>query len=206
MNKSKKAFTLIELLISISISILIIFWFTTLYMNISESIVYSQRKVNILNDVKNFTTKLSYSTNLYNSWFIISQTDKFDTLILTNSGNLNWYIIWVFDCNNKTWVDIKLTQNNTIYDNNCFWYFPLKQTQISNIITDKQSIYNNSFNWWSIYSNIIVKSFKVSEFTPNHIFDLNLELFDYLYFDFISKNIDSLNYDYSKIIRINLNF
>ena len=50
----------------------------------------------------------------------------------------------------------------------------------------------------------------MEKLTDNGIWETFLadvpDYFAYLYFDFISKNIDSLNYDYSKIIRINLNF
>lgn len=208
MNKSNKnlAFTLVELLISISITVIVIFWFTSLYINISDNILSAEKKVIILNDIKDFTTKVSYSTTIYNTWIIISESNKFDTLILTNSWNTNWYLIWVFDCNNKSWIDFKLSSNSLAYDNNCFWYFPLKTSQINNIISNTWTIYTSSFNAWTLYKNLVVKNFTVQEFSPNHIFNLNLDFFDNFYPDLVWENIENLNYDYSKIIHINLNF
>lgn len=203
--KDKKAFTLIELLVSISISSIVIFWFTQIFMNIQDSLNFSQQKSIIFNDIRDFSTKLSYTTSNYNSWFIISQENKFDTLILTNTWNIDWYLIWVFDCSNKTWLNIELASNNTIYNNNCFWYFPLKQSQILAIIADNWSIYNNSFNAWKIYENLIVKDLKILKFSPNYIFDLNFEFFDNFYSELINKIITNLNYDKSKIITVNIN-
>lgn len=206
MKKWFKWFTLIELLISITISTLVIYWFSQLYINISDSIAFSQRKIIIYNDVKDFMTKLSYSTVSYSSWFIISSSDKFDTLVLTNSWNENWYLLWVFDCNNKTGINLKLASNNVVYDSNCFWYFPLKKDQINNLISDSGSVYTSSFNAGIIYENLLSKSFTVKKYLPNNIFEINLDFFDKFYTNFVWENTKTLNYDYSKIIHINLNF
>jgi prepilin-type N-terminal cleavage/methylation domain-containing protein len=201
----KKAFTLIELLISITISSIVILWFTQIYMSIQDSIIFSQRKAIVFNDIKDFTTKLTYSTNLYNSWLIISQIGKFDTLIMTNSWLTDAYLIWVFDCTNTSGINIKLASDNLIYDNKCFGYFPLKQSQITSIITNTWTIYTSAFNGWNIYPNLIVKNFVVKEFTPNHIFDLNIDFFDSFYTQLVSMLISDLNYDISKIISVNIN-
>lgn len=201
----KNAFTLIELLIAITISSIVILGFTQIYTNIQDGILFSQRKAVIFNDIKDFTTKLSYSTNVYNSWFIITQTAKFDTLLMTNSGATDAYIIWVFDCTNTSGMNIKLASDNITYDNKCFWYFPLKQTQVASIITNNFSIYSANFNWWNLYSNLIVKNLVIKEFSPNHIFDLNIDFFDSFYSQFVSKLVSDLNYDSSKIISININ-
>ncbi|MDD5213568.1 MAG: prepilin-type N-terminal cleavage/methylation domain-containing protein [Candidatus Gracilibacteria bacterium] len=203
--KHKKAFTLIELIVAITISSIVILGFTQIYISIQDSILFSQKKAVIFNDIKDFTTKLSYSTNIYNSGFVITQTGKFDTLIMTNSGGTDAYIIGVFDCTNTTGINIKLASDNLIYDNKCFGYFPIKQTQISSIITNNSSIYSASFNGGNLYSNLIVKNFGVKEFLPNHIFDLNIDFFDSFYPKLVSRIISDLNYDISKIVSVNIN-
>lgn len=203
--KDKKAFTLVELVISIAISSIVIFWFTKIFMDIQDAINFTQRKAFVFNDIKDFSTKLSYSTNVYNSWLIIKSANKFDTLILTNTGNTNGYIIWVFDCSNLTWVNIKLSSSNIIYNNNCFWYFPLKQSQISSILSNNSIIYSSSFNGGTLYQNLLVRNLSILEFSPNHIFDLTFDFFDNLYLDLMNKNILDINYDKSKLINININ-
>lgn len=205
LKNKKNAFTLVELLISITITTLLITWFTMLYFNISDSIEFSKRKVEIYNDVKDFITKISYSSNLYNSWFIITSPWKYDTLILTDSWLTSWYIIWVYDCNNKTWLDSKLASWTWIYSNNCLWYFPLKQTQINTIISNSWTIYTSLYNAWIVYPNLFVSDFFLKEFSPNHIFDFNINFYDKYYPNLEWSNISNIDYDMTKLIHVNLN-
>ncbi len=113
MKNTKKAFTLVELLVYIVISVLMFYWVTTNFQILSDLIYRSDLTVKTFQDLENFKDdfeflKSKYTKNLYSTWNIFSNSEFwFELCVYSNEENTWWIILWVMEKsqnNLKVWL------------------------------------------------------------------------------------------------------
>jgi hypothetical protein len=113
MENTKKAFTLVELLVYIVISVLMLYWVTTNFQILSDLIYRSDLTVKTFQDLENFKDdfeflKSKYTKNLYSTWNIFSNSEFwFELCVYSNEENTWWIILWVMEKsqnNLKVWL------------------------------------------------------------------------------------------------------
>lgn len=103
MKNTKKAFTLVELLVYIVISVLILYWVTTNFQILSDLIYRSDFTVKTFEDLDNFKDdfeflKSKYDKNIYSTWNIFSNSEFwFELCVYSNEENSWWIILWVME-------------------------------------------------------------------------------------------------------------
>lgn len=167
---NKKWFTLVELIVSVSIiSILsiVIWWFLS---QISKNFYDNSNDLQIYSNIINFQNQIT--KNDFNSWIVIKNINYYDSLVLKNSFNSGWIIIWIFD-KNSSMIDNELKEK-TSATLPSLWYFFIDDYFY--ILNNTWSIYTGTFNKWETFPNLNISNFEVKEYNTWTIFDLNIKV------------------------------
>lgn len=202
--KNKKAITLVELIISITISsilFLIIFVFITDSM---EELVYNDVKMTTIDGFFEFKDgvrgfiELGYSEAIVLTGSIdwsytgVTNPSPNDVLYLKKPDFTGWVIIWIVDLNTKK------IQKNYSYGDNFLWYRTLSEAEVVYIESDGyDNIYDKVFFLDKIFKWFRIKDFRVDLYNWNiidmyisaiNIFDKSLFWLDFNDF-FVEKLI-----------------
>lgn len=196
--KTNSWFTLVELIVSISILWLILTWISIAFINTSKYIS-KWNKVDLLwNDIFEFITN-SYSF-YYSTWHIIKHSEYFDSIILEKKYWSGWVLIWVF---NNWDYDYTLAQNQIIWDYN-FWYFNLNESILEEIKNDNNYIYNINYNNWKIFNNMDIYNLNASQMENSIL--IELELFKVPNERYFLVSYNDLKIDMNNIFKIDFKY
>lgn len=198
--KEKKTFTLIELVISITISSIIFLIIFTFIVDSLNALTYSNSRTNLIDQVFSFRDKL----NRFIRWGYISMleiwTQEFNVLLIKDIYSTKWIIYWVV---NK---DTMKLQKDYIYWNNFLWYRFLSWTEIANIEADNNEIYNLEFFLDKLYDWIPIKNFDIDFYNSWEILDLNLSALYSINNSFIWESFTWIVIKDDEYVDFNLNF
>lgn len=172
MDNNKKAFTLIELIISIFISVILlggIFYFISdTILGISRASAHAR----FLKDFYSFTTILD-SGNLT----IVKdypENTGYDVAILTSVWNQSGILIGVVDA----WTYMLAgTWAFDSYHKTILWYRSLSSSEIVSITSNPNIIYTYSFFWDKLFPNFFMKDFQLQMYNSWSILDMKLTIF-----------------------------
>ena len=172
MDKNKKAFTLVELIVSIMISVILlggIFYFLSdTILGISRASAQSK----FLGDFYSFTTILDtgnleilhdYPTGVW-----------YDVAMLTSLDNESGVIIGIIDRDTKM---LSWTGSYPYYHNSILWYRSLSASEIVAVGLDPDIVYNYSFQWDKFFPNFNLKDFQLQMFNSWATMDMYLYIF-----------------------------
>lgn len=165
-------FTLVELIVSISISSIIlmsIFYFIS--WNIEE-IFLSKNKTEFYNDLNVFKNDINNISNTYYSWSIfenISWTWS-DILLLKSNESNHWFLIWVVDKNTMKLESWSL--NYLTYTDKVLWYAKISSYDIDNINLNDLYVYDIYFHRDHLYENLKIRDFQVNLYNSWALIDI----------------------------------
>ena len=166
-------FTVVELIISMSISVIIflsVFYFVTNWLSDIEE---SNSKTKIVDQVFSFRNELN---KLIRSWYINYSkvwNSQNSVLLLKNVENNRWILLWVVD------KDTMKIQEDYVYWNNVIWYRLLSEQEVINIESTWSIVYSLNFYKDEIFDLIMVKDFNIELYNSEEIIDLYLSTFIY---------------------------
>lgn len=200
MKNNKKRFTLIELLFSISIMSVIIIGIWWVLIKMSQNFYESNYHINTYKEIIEIQNDIMKDS--YSSGYILSGS-TYKSLLLENTYNYWWILIWVFD-KNMDFIDYKITSDNDIIWYNNLWYFYISETVLNDIKNTHANIINYDFNKWKIFSNINIADFEIMEYDDN-IFQLKIEIFKNIR-KYIWKNRSEIQINNDDKLKTNLFF
>lgn len=167
---NKKWFTLIELVISVSIISILTIWIWWFLVKISDNFYNNSNDLNIYNEIITFQNDI---TKLNLTWWILIKWDEnhFDSIIFKNTYNSWWLIISIFD-KNTSLIDNQITNSKNYNNYHNLWYFFIDDYLY--IASNTWSIYSSSFNRWQIFPKTNIYDFNITEF-DNKIYKLNIK-------------------------------
>ena len=159
MDKNVKAFTLVELMVSILISVILlggVFYF------LSDTILWIARawaQSRFLKDFYSFTTILdTWDLTIlhdYNVW------EWFDVALLTSVDGDSWIIIGIVDADSKM---LTSTWQVNIYHNAVLWYRSLSATEIVDIGVDSSIVYDYTFFGDKLFTSFNLRDFQLQAY------------------------------------------
>jgi hypothetical protein len=201
----KKALTLVELVISITISSMVLFIVMTFIADSIEIVIWSNKKTEVFNDVFAFKDNF-WRFSRWGYWDITLLIDNHsgtwsDILLLTNEDSSKGIIFWVVD-----YETMQLEENSTynIYNNKTLWYRRVSQSELIILETTPNDVYNFIFFPDKLYNGLKIKSFQADLYNSWTILDMNMEIL--LYYNEMNNGILLQTVDPADIININLNF
>ena len=199
---NKKWLTLVELVVSITISAIL---FSFVFVFITDSIDWihdSNTKTNIMDNVFNTKDKISryvewgyIINNVIWTWWISNKV-----LYLTNSDYSEWVIFWIVDS------DTMKLQSVDLYWINNLWYRELSPTEILTIESDESKVYDLFFYQDKIIDDSIIKSFEPVLYNWGIIIDVNIEYLEFFNEELIWKSFSGTFIDKEHIYKVNLVF
>jgi len=183
MRKNQKiAFTLTELIVSITITIIILVPLLLFVSNISKEISDSNKEVEIITHLYEIENKIKEIKSIYSSWYLLIDNDKWTWadvfLFRTKSWEVNkgWYIFTMVNLNT-----LNIDSNNNVpnIDRKVFAYREISWTQLDIITTTPSKVYDYIFNLDETYKNIILKDFQVDIYNWWNILEFNLFIYPF---------------------------
>lgn len=162
-------FTLVELLVSVIISVLVLGGVFYLVGDVLLTLSRSSAQWAFLDDFYEFTTVLE--TGKLED---ISSGSGFDIWILTSADGQNGILIWIL---NQNTMRLASVWESDVYGPYIFWYALLSSSQIQSIESDISYAYGIEFQGDKIFKNFFVKSFDIIDYNSWAIHDINIEIF-----------------------------
>ena len=202
---SKKALTLVELVISITISSVVMLIVLTFVADSIETVISSNKKTEIYEDLFQFKNEF----NKYARWGYIQQdlitTSLTETqssiMLLQNIDETKGVIFGVVD---KDSMSIEDYTTHAIYSDKVLWYRNLSELELTNINADPSGIYDLKFFPDKLFEWLKMKDFQMEIYNSWSIIDMNLEVL--LYYNDSNNGILLSDINPEDIIDINLNF
>lgn len=191
---NNKWFTIMEVVIAISISTLIIIWLSFFIWEINYKIISSQKKWNIYIEINDFIDKMWVKKNLYWSSSIFTQNQNYNALLMTNLLQNSWILIWVvnFDYNSPYYLKLDPDSNKNIYNKKVLAMKQLTESQVSQIITNSWSIFSINFFEDNLYPNLLTKSFNLSDYNSWSIIEMKISFYENYLNGYLWKNLSEI--------------
>jgi len=200
----KKAFTIIELIISITITIIIIWWIMVVISSLSSEIEYSTKKTNIITEISDIENKIDEIKSKDTSWIILIDNESWtgsDVLLFRKNiwdDIQDWYILAQIDFNNKV-IDWSWNVDNIW--KKVLGFRKISETELITIDSNPLEIYNYTFHLDNIFKNITLKDFQVSFYNSGDIWEIELYInTDYRYNNSSLKYSEITNENIEKFI------
>lgn len=199
-NNIKKAFSISEVIVATFISVIILSFIFVFISNIISWISTINQEVKILSSFYDFTNKVNNYRNVYISWSIlVDNIGSSDVFLMKDVTWENGILIWPVSLINR-----KLDLWTIYYKNKWVWFRKVSTSEIANIETDVNVIYNYEFHSDQIFWELKAKEMSFVSYNWWKIYDLFL----YVDVDYQSSMVglrrDSIPKD--KLRRFNINF
>ena len=202
---TKKALTLVELVISITISSVVMLIVLTFVADSIEIVIGSNKKTDIYEDLFEFKNDFNkFSRGWYYQQDLIVSDSSWtwsDILIMQNEYGTSWVIYWVVD---KGTMKIDPDLSNNLYSEKVIWYRVLSELELTNISSDVSAIYDLTFFSDKVYDNLKIKDFQINLYNNWSIIDMDLEIL--LYYNDSNTWVSLHDINPDDILNINLIF
>lgn len=168
LDKKLNAFTIVELMVAIMISVILL-WGIFYFM--SEAILgisRSSAQSNFLKDFYWFTTILDTGDlEILHDY----DTESFDVWLLRALDNQSGVLIGVVD---KDTLKLSEIWSVNTYHNSVLWYRSISSTEITDIDTDSDVIYNYTFFTDKLFSRFNLQNFQLIGYNSGSIVEMEL--------------------------------
>jgi len=199
------AFTLVELVVAITISSIIFLWVLSLVWDTLHELGVSNSSSKLIVSLSEVIHKFEALNSSYEkkSLFVDKPDWKgTDILVLSSSGASGWTIIALVDPRSK-----KIYNSSTsypLYNEKHIWYRKLNQAELASVLADSAEVYNLDFFTDKIFSEIYVRDFQIVLYNSGTIADIRMSLL--LQYWKESEWIPWEDVWSDKLFNINLNF
>ena len=198
--QNKKALTLVELTISITIwtiiLIIVSFFIATSIRDLENSIL----ETNSIDRSFSFKDEINRFIKWWYNIFELYWTWTNQAVLLRNTEINEWILFWVV--NDET----RKIQKEYIYWENYIWYRKVSDIELADIDTNSWALFDLIFLWDKIYSWIRIKDFKPELFNGWDILSLDVSIVVLADKNNIWKNFNTFTIDSLNMIEYTLNF
>lgn len=182
LDKNLFAFTIVELIVSITISVILL-WGIFYFM--SDTILWISRSSSQANFLKNF-----YGfTTILDTWdleILYDYSDEwFDVWLLRSADWLTGLIIWVVDLDTLQLSPVSMA--NT-YHNSVLWYRVLSPQELSLVQSDPITIYDLNFFPDKLFSTFNLRDFQLESYNDGTNIEMVLNIFPFYNSNFSGEN------------------
>lgn len=181
-DKNLIAFTIVELMVSITISVILLWGIFYFMSDTILGISRSSSQANFLKNFYGFTTILDTG----DLEIIYDYTDEwFDVALLRSADWLTWVLIWVTD--RET---LKLSPANrwNIYHDSVLWYRTLSESELSLVQSDPLVIYDYEFFPDKLFDTFNLRNFQLESYNNGTTIEMRLDIFPYYNTNFYGQN------------------
>lgn len=203
----KTWFTLIEIIVAMTIWTIVIVWIVFFIWKMNEDISMAKAKTIAYLDTVSLINKINQSRLIYKKNLIVNDSDSWNDIILLYSSWSEWWLLmWVVDATNNSDNYLKLDpdDNFDIYWKKLLWIRKITETQTLDLISNTWSVfwipfYEDNLFWW-----LFTKKLEARLYNSWAFLDLNLDIITNYSETYNGSDFNNVS-GYS-ILNINLNF
>lgn len=203
----KTWFTLIEIIVAMTIWTIVIVWIVFFIWKMNEDIFMAKAKTIAYLDTVSLINKINQSRLIYKKNLIVNDSDSWNDIILLYSSWSEWWLLmWVVDATNNSDNYLKLDpdDNFDIYWKKLLWIRKITETQTLDLISNTWSVfwipfYEDNLFWW-----LFTKKLEARLYNSWAFLDLNLDIITNYSETYNGSDFNNVS-GYS-ILNINLNF
>lgn len=189
LDKNTIAFTIVELMVSITISIILL-WGIFYFM--SDTILWISRsssQADFLKDFYGFTTALdSWKLEILHDY----TWEWFDVALLNAPDEMSGILVWVVDA--ATLRLIPAIRGN-IYHDSVLWYRSLSSAEMAAIQIDTNIVYDYDFFSDKIFDTFNLRNFQLESFNSGSTLEMRLDIFPSFNTNYIGQDWSLLPQD-----------
>ncbi|MDD2487255.1 MAG: prepilin-type N-terminal cleavage/methylation domain-containing protein [Candidatus Gracilibacteria bacterium] len=171
-----KGFTIIEIVIAITISLFVMVIIAYFISEINNKIGSSQNKSKIYIGINDLINKINSKKNLYSSSAIlVSQSGSYNVLLMTNNIKSKGLLIGVVDVET---MKLDPISNYSKYGNKILALKDINKAQLDLIETSSGNAYNVEFYEDNVFPDLNMSSFSLAPFNSGAIIEANLSFFE----------------------------
>lgn len=179
MNKTKKWFTVIELVVAITISATILIFVMSFIASTFSEISYSNKKTQLLVNLYDFENKIKNIREKYLSWTILIDNNSWtwsDIILIRTQAwetNESWYLIAQIEKDT-----LKIDPNSNI-DNINEKYLALRKVnslELNELIWNPSKVYDYNFNLDEIFEKVLLKDLQAVEYNSWTILEIEMDI------------------------------
>jgi len=201
----KKALTLVELVISITVSSVVMLIVLTFVADSVETVISSNKKTEIYEDLFRFKDIF----NKHARWGYIEQNllassatwTQSDIMLMENDDWTKWVVFWVI---NKETMSIEKQSNHELYYDKVLWYRQLSEQELITINATPSEVYNLNFFPDKLFDGLKIKDFQMQMYNSGTIINMDMEIL--LYYNDSNKWLRLSDINIEDILDINLIF
>lgn len=202
---SKKALTLVELVISITVSSVVMLIVLSFVADSIETVIWSNKKTEVYEDLFKFKNQFNkYARGWYVQQDLIATSasgSQSSIMFMQNDDSTKWVVFGVV---NKETMTIEDYTRHSIYYDKVIGYRDLSEFEITSINADPSYIYNLNFFHDKLYDGLKIKDFQMQEYNSWTIIDMNLDIL--LYYNDSNKWLLLSDINPEDVINVNLIF
>lgn len=177
MKKNTIGFTLTEIVVAITISVIIMGWVLTFLTKLQDDIVIAKQSTQVYTNLSDFIATMQNFSKLYSSGSIIVWTDSdYNAAILMKPDKSAGVLIGVVEEKNGGLSKLDPVANKSTYGKKIIAYQKLTAGQISSILTTPTNAYNVVFSDEWLFKNLMATTFLITPYNGGAIFEYNIKL------------------------------
>lgn len=163
--------TLVELIVSITLSVIIMFIVFQFVSDWLKSMMQSNIRTQTLDESFIFRDKLfRYFRWWYTNAEIISTWTVNDVLLLTDDDLSEGIVFWVVNRNTM------MLEKDYIYGDNVIWYRELSSVELSNTLSDNSYVYTLNFFNDKLFTKMRIKDFNATLYNDWELINIYLSV------------------------------
>lgn len=201
---TKKAFTLTELIVAITISVIVLIFTFQFVADIVNNLATTNKKSEVLDDLGEFNIMINNYKRAFPNVYILSDFPDqggYDIIIMENIKWDTGLLLWVIDANTK-----KLIRNVSYpyYGKKVLWMRYLTEENLNDIGGSSDIIYDYSFYDDKIFEDLVIKDFQANIYNTWSI--LNIDTTILIYYNSGLDGIERKNISQNDMYKVNLDF
>lgn len=175
--KSGAGFTLIEIVVAITISVIIMGGVLGFLTKVQNDIVTSKQSTRVYTSLTDFMGIMRNFGKLYGSGsVIVESTGAYNVWLLVRSDKTSWILIWIVEEKGGNLSKLDPVANKGTYGKKVIAYQKLTAWQISSILASTGSVYDVEFNNEWLFKDLTTTDFLITPYNSGSIFEYKLTI------------------------------
>ncbi len=193
----KKGFTLVEIVVAVTISTIIMGGVFIFLTKLQKDIVLAKESTRVHLWLTDFMGAMQNFRKQYGTGMVaVGGSGVYNAGLLTNKEKTSWVLIGVVSdesTNNNSKLDP--IANKGIYGKKILAYQKLTANQVNSILSDTGTVYDVKFSDEWLFKNIPMKDFSIKSYNSGSLFEYRIDVETPFYEELNGKNIQDIEPD-----------
>jgi len=175
-NRGGKGFTLIEIIIAITISVIVMGGVFTFLTRLQADIIASRQKTAVYTNLSDFIGTMRNFTKLYESAGLVVDGTGYDVMLMLSRDKAAGVLIGVVEQGTGSTSRLDPIADKDIYGKKVIAYQKITTWQIDSILANTGSVYDIDFTDEGLFKDLSVTDFSVTPYNAGSLFEYKISV------------------------------